>query len=88
MDENNANPNAISDARTERSYQTCYPSRGASGGTLVAELQILSNDCLSYSDLEVLQDQASTKAKSNAHTVEHCWTGWQQEVDCMQAVTS
>ena len=69
MDEFNANPNAISDVRTERSYRTCSPSRGPSGGTLMAELQIQSNDCQNHNGLGVLQDHAPTEPETNAHAV-------------------
>ena len=69
MDEINSNPNAISDVRTERSYRTCSPSRGASGGTLMAELQIESNDCQNHNGLGVMQDHAPTEPENDAHAV-------------------
>ena len=69
MDEINSNSNAISNVRTERSYRTCSPFRGASGGTLMAELQIQSNDCQNHNGLGVLQDYAPTEPENNAHAV-------------------
>ena len=69
MDEINSNPNAISDVRTERSYRTCSPSRGPSGGTLMAELQIQSNDCQNHNGLGVLQEHAPTEPENDAHAV-------------------
>ena len=69
MDEINSNPNAISDVRTERSYRTCSPSRGASGGTLMAELQIQSNDCQNHNGLGVMQDHAPTEPENDAYAV-------------------
>ena len=68
MDEINANPNAIFDVGTERSYRTCSPSRGASGGTLMAELQIQSNDCQNHNRLGA-QDHAPTEPENDAHAV-------------------
>ena len=70
MDEINTNPNAIFDVGTERSNRTCSLSRGASGGTLMAELQIQSNDCQNHNSLGVLQDHAPTEPENDAHAVE------------------
>ena len=69
MDEINANPNVIFDVRTERSNKTCSLSRGASGGTLMAELQIQSNDCQNHNGLGVLQDHALTEPENDAHAI-------------------
>ena len=69
MDEINANPNAIYDVGTERSCRTCSSSRGASGGILMAELQIQSNDCQNHNGLDVLQDHAPTEPENDAHAV-------------------
>ena len=75
MDEINANPNAIFDVGTERSSRTCSPSRRASGGTLMAELQIQSNDCQNHNGLGVLQDHAPTEPENDANAAAQDWAG-------------
>ena len=63
-----AQAHVLSDVETGKSFHTCSPSRGASGGTFVTEMQIQSCDFERPGDLGVPQADPPTET-NEAHAI-------------------
>ena len=70
MEKRNSSAQArtLSDVETEKSFHTCSPSRGTSGGTFETEMHIRSSDFEGPGDLGGLQVDASTET-NEAHAI-------------------
>ena len=70
MEKRNSSAQArtLSDVETEKSFHTCYPSRGTSGGTFETEMHIRSSDFEGPGDLGGLQVDAPTET-NEAHAI-------------------
>ena len=70
MEKRNSSAQArtLSDVETEKSFHTCSPSRGTSGGTFETEMHIRSSDFEGPGDLGGLQEDAPTET-NEAHAI-------------------